>query len=65
MSGKGILTLVAIVMIAAIMVIGAVAPAVMAEPVEKVPVCHKGEIKMVPPSAVKGHKGHGDDLADC
>lgn len=31
----------------------------------KVTICHKGQSKQVPPSAVGGHLGHGDRLGSC
>lgn len=31
----------------------------------KVPICHKGKTKMVPPPAVPGHRRHGDTLGPC
>jgi hypothetical protein len=31
----------------------------------KITICHKGESKQVPPSALGGHLGHGDRLGTC
>jgi hypothetical protein len=31
----------------------------------KVTICHKGQTKQVPPSALGGHLGHGDRLGAC